>query len=293
MGIIIREKPLKNKCKSLYLDICFDGRRSYETLYLYLQPGTGSKIRELNKEARERAEKIKAKRWGEILTGIHGIEMKRNNRINVFDFLNAVVNEMELNNNRKIFKAALKQLSEYRNSSVLFPSDVTERFLEGYYDHLVKNFKGETPITYFKKIRRLLDLATKEKMFSVNPASDIKGRKYERREKDTLTEDELRLMVNTQCHNPDVKYGFLFSCNTGLRHCDIRQLRWNNINGKTLEFIQQKTKVKVCLELSTDALSILEKFPRNREFVFSLPTHRGCLIILHGKSTQIDPLIPA
>lgn len=87
MSIKIREKTLKNKSKSLYLDICFDGKRDYEFLKIYLLPGTGPKVREQNKVLREYAEQIRNKRWGEILNNIHGVEIKQRKKINLFNYL--------------------------------------------------------------------------------------------------------------------------------------------------------------------------------------------------------------
>ena len=46
----LREKPLKDGQKSLYLDIYVNGARSYEFLKLYLQPET-SKIAKEKKQA--------------------------------------------------------------------------------------------------------------------------------------------------------------------------------------------------------------------------------------------------
>lgn len=280
MSIKIREKKLKNKGKSLYLDICYNGRRSYEFLHIYLNPGSSHRIREENKNMREAAEIIKSRRWGEILTSLHGVEIIKKKNVNLLEYLGLIVENMEEGSSKTIYDAALKQLAEYHRNKRLFPSDVSERFLEEYYDYLAKKFKGETPITYFKRLKKLLGIATKDKLFTINPASDIRGRKYTRNEKPTLTEEEIIRLINTECRNEDVKYGFIFSCNTGLRFSDVNQLKWKDIKGRSITLIQQKTKNKLDVELSEDAISILANQKRKNEKVFNLPTHTGCLKIL-------------
>ena len=45
----LREKPLKDGVKSLYLDIYQDGQRHYEYLKLYINPGTDPITRKKNK----------------------------------------------------------------------------------------------------------------------------------------------------------------------------------------------------------------------------------------------------
>lgn len=51
-----------------------------------------------------------------------------------------------------------------------------------------------------------------------------------------LTIDEVKRMVETPCPNELVKKAYLFSCFTGLRISDVRNLEWNDVsvdNGQT------------------------------------------------------------
>ena len=86
MGCTIRQRKQKNKEISLYLDTIYNGVRTYEFLGLKLKPEKSIKDREYNKEIKEIAEKIKTQRWFEIINEIYGVECKKNNRVNFFDF---------------------------------------------------------------------------------------------------------------------------------------------------------------------------------------------------------------
>ncbi|MCM1142473.1 MAG: site-specific integrase, partial [Muribaculum sp.] len=58
----IRFKELNDGCKSIYLDIYLNGKRKYEFLKLYINPGTDKQTLLANEEAMRMAEAIKAER---------------------------------------------------------------------------------------------------------------------------------------------------------------------------------------------------------------------------------------
>ena len=64
--VTIREKKLQDGRLSLYLDIYTKGKRTYEFLKLYLVPAKTKQERDQNKQTRQLAEAIKAKRIVEI-----------------------------------------------------------------------------------------------------------------------------------------------------------------------------------------------------------------------------------
>ena len=86
-------------------------------------------------------------------------------------------------------------------------------------------------------------------------------------------------MAKTPCQNQTIKRAFIFSCCTGLRFCDIKALKYSDIDfasGK-LTIDQQKTGKPVNIDLNTTAKSILSEPGEPNTLVFILPTFEGCV----------------
>ena len=181
----------------------------------------------------------------------------------------------------KVFKrgytGVLNKLKEFAGKNVLYTTEITESYLNKFYDFLETTLTGETPASYFKKLKRLLKEATKQKLFTHDPASDFRCRKFESKEKEILTFDEIRVLISASCPNQEVKKAFIFSCLTGLRWCDVKELQGNAINGNRLELIQKKTKVKVSGILNSDALKLINTSCKDTQLMFQLPSHTACL----------------
>lgn len=82
----LREKTLKNGSKSLYLDIYYNGVRTYEYLHLYLNPGTDEVTKAKNKAIMKAANVLQARRLIELESGKAGIITERNKKIKFTDY---------------------------------------------------------------------------------------------------------------------------------------------------------------------------------------------------------------
>lgn len=285
MAIFVREKKLKNGDRSLYLDICYKGVRSYEFLNIYLKPET-LKNRRFNDEMKEYAERIKAKRWNDILSNNYDLPVVVNSRINFFEFADSYISENI--HYKKGYTAAIKMFKSFKGKGVLYTTEITEKYLNQFYDYLETQLHGETPSSYFKRLKRIFKAATKERLFLVNPAADIKCRPFESEEKDTLTFEEIKKLISAACPNGEVKAAFIFSCLTGLRWCDLKALRSNQINGDELTLTQKKTKVKATIALNQDAQNLIRNRLKGKDLVFNLPSHTGALKSLRKLLVNAD-----
>jgi integrase len=117
-----------------------------------------------------------------------------------------------------------------------------------------------TAATYFSIFKAVLKQAFIEGYFSVDISARIKGIQEQESRREHLTVEELNLLAETPCDRPILKRAALFSALTGLRHCDIQKLKWEEIqkDGETyrLNFTQQKTKGVEYMPISEQAYSL-------------------------------------
>ncbi|WP_353723164.1 site-specific integrase [Dyadobacter sp. 676] len=147
------------------------------------------------------------------------------------------------------------------------------------------------PHDYFSKFKKLVKAATRDKLFTSNPAAEIVNKTDKQRiAKDVLSTDELQALAGAYCGNQHVKRAFLFACNTGLRFCDIVELKWRNIKSGTLSIDQQKTDRKVTINLNSTAIRLMGDSQGPDDSVFSLPSHNAVLKCLAnwGKRAKIE-----
>ena len=94
-------------------------------------------------------------------------------------------------------------------------------------------------------------------MLTVSPALEIYNKKSLGLSKDVLTSEEIQILANTYCGNPEVKRAFLFACFTGLRYCDVKEVTWGHINNQNLKIKQAKTGKPVSINLNTTAQKLI------------------------------------
>ena len=100
----------------------------------------------------------------------------------------------------------------------------------------------------------------------------MKGIKEKETHREFLSLDELKRLVETPCTNPVLKRAALFSALTGLRHSDIRKMKWGEIEEKdgkfTLKYTIQKTSKYDELPISEQAMQLCGERRNPDEFVF-------------------------
>jgi integrase len=124
-----------------------------------------------------------------------------------------------------------------------------------------KRLSGVSAYHYFCSFKSMLAEATAEQAIIINPITYMRSSDMPQRPiviKAFLHADEVVRLVNTPCLNQAVKQGFLFSCFTGLRLGDIRNIRWRDIQKTGDDYrysiIMQKTQQPIANKLNEDAL---------------------------------------
>ena len=277
MKTILRYKPAANGYETIYLDTCYQGRRKYKMLGLKVKrvpqtPEDRRRRKELENLAREIANKIDT----DLLKGKLRMEEKKDLNVDFIKFSNEWIRNSEGIIDIRIYRAAISKLKLFSGES-LYCYEIDEGFLERFYRYLHRSLTGVTPHNYMKKLKIIIKAAKKSNHFYEDPTENLKLKKGKSAEKDYLTFEEINLLHRTTCSNELVKRAALFACNTGLRFCDIVRLNWGNINDRTMNIIQAKTKVPVTIILNENALALAGKRKENHELVFPLCSHTAVL----------------
>lgn len=268
----LKRKPImKGKMQSLYLDYYLgkhaivDGdtgeakettsrKRQFLGLHIYTNPATPIE-RNHNEETIIQAELMRENARKEFLNGKgFAFEVKKTANFEFWSWLECYRRKYTKSDFRVInsaiygFKEYLKGCDKYRGLLVkMNPTELTHEMCEGFAEYLMRTHKGEGAVTYWQRFCKVIKAAIKDGVLTNNPCIDIQVfANDERIEKETLTEDEIAQLM--QCENSnlnqDVKRAFLFCVYTGMRYCDVRQLKWSSIDTveKQLDFVQSKVK---------------------------------------------------
>lgn len=134
-----------------------------------------------------------------------------------------------------------------------------------------KRVSARTADTYCQTFRTMLNEAVREGLMDKNPWNSletIEKIKKPESKREYLTIDEIRSMIATDCPNELVKKAYLFSCFTGLRISDVKNLKWGDIyheNGQTyVSVVMVKTTKPLYIPLSGQALKWMPEKEEDR-----------------------------
>ena len=287
MGVKLRENIKKTGAKSYFLDITANGKRYKEYLSIHSAPKPRTKADfEANKQSRELAESIRAKRELELQAQDYNITPTFKKTIDFVAYFEKYVEDYP-HKDLRIVKYSKKWFVDYLESKgikTIKPKQLDENLCRGYLEFMQKGLNGETPYNYFSKFKRVVNQAIKDKIMAENPTAGLTAVRDQGLKKDILSYKEIELLGKTYCGNKDVKRAFLFSLFSGLRWCDVSELTFKNIDSANgvLIFSQAKTKhssknSSVRMDLSPMLLKLIGKPGKATDKVFILPSHTGAL----------------
>jgi integrase/recombinase XerD len=253
--------------------------REYEYLDLYLidKPKTPAD-RQTNKEILALAESIKSKRELEIKNGVYGFRNEFKQQANFIDYFKALVDSKETKGNLGNWFSTLKHLEAFTGNKTTF-KEIDSQFVENFKAYLNKTTKKDgkplndtSKASYFAKFKASLQKAIKDKIIIGNPADGVENFKRIEPQREYLTLDEVRKLVQTECRYDVLKRAFLFSCLTGLRWSDCNNLLWQDVQqineGWRIHFKQQKTKRIQYLDINTQARELMQEQNNPQDKVF-------------------------
>ena len=102
-----------------------------------------------------------------------------------------------------------------------------------------------TASTYFSIVKAGLKQAFIDEYLTVDVSEKVKNIPTKESRREVLTIEEVNKLANTPCSNNVLRRASFFSILTGLRHCDIQELKWGQIvrhnDSWRINFDQEKT----------------------------------------------------
>ncbi len=270
--VTLRKRPLPSGKTTLYLDYYPPirdpktgkmSRREYLGIYLVTKPRTQQE-RDLNKDKLIAAEGIRAQREISILNGVHGFINKDTPKE---DFLAYYKQHLEDKNQKWI--RVYDHFRIYCGGSCKM-ADITIDFCDGFKNYLLdaqqlkhpdRKLARNSAVGYWSTFRAFLAIAWKDRKLTENVNDYLESIDDIETHREYLTLEELQQLSNTPCRNETIKRASLFSCLTGLRFGDIRDLQWENITispdgGHCLRLTTEKTKTTTTLPITQEALDL-------------------------------------
>jgi integrase len=266
MPVHIRERKRASGKVFLYLDVYEDGKREQESTGLWYTAKSSNK-----REIKEKARDLARRREEELAKG-KTIEKSKTDFIEYF--------EEKSKTKHSPYSTALYHLKAFNEESNLVKTPfkkLNDTYFLDFTDFLLTRVGQNTAHNILIMIKVILNLAVKEKIISVSPARFVSVKKVDV-DRAFLTIDELKNMAAAECPHKEVKRAFLFSCYTGLRRSDVKNLTWGNIKNDQIHFRQKKTRGVEYLPLNEQAKKLLyQNIPENviplpDQKIFKLPT---------------------
>ena len=277
-------------------------RRESLSLYLWHNPRTPQQRQE-NKDTLAIANKIRRDRANDIAEPEKKVELQTKKAdVNFLDYMQEYVDNytkadvrvMQMAVNR--FKNFLKDTPEYTIfADFIKPNQIDCDMIEVFIEYLQHTSKGDGAKTIYQRFKKVIRYAVANDVMRKNPCINKQGQNITIKVddgaivKDVLSPEEIKKLIETHYpkENLQVRNAFLFSLNTGMRWCDVKDLTFGNFDfaNRTFSYNQNKTKghsskSNVSLPLTDALLALMGEQPEARdkdELVFALPSHTMAL----------------
>jgi len=266
----VRTKKLADGTESYYLDIYFNGKRSYEFLRMYLLPEINPMIREQNRATMMAVESIKSKRIIELTYSKAGLKKTSvRSKILLDDWMRTYLAEQERKGVRglKLLRTVCQLLPLYKKNVKM--SEIDKNWCLSFIDWIQHTYKTrwgnplapKSAADYVGYFSTALNAAVRAEVIPENPImtfAPTERIKVPESKREYLTIDEIKALINTESPREDVKRAYLFACYCGLRLSDVYALRWRDIiqDGEQyrVSIVMKKTTAPIYLPLSKHAV---------------------------------------
>ena len=268
--------------------------RKKESLHLYLLKKPHTPIeRQTNTETLAIAKEIRNEKEQELNKDRTGKRVLKDRKINFIDYFQAY-NDRYTKKDIRMMQIALQRFKDFLSNTPEYerfiksikPEQLTHDMIVDFTDYLQSRSVGEGAKSIYQRFKKVIKYAIEHDIMIKNPCTGIVIKVDEQvLKKAILSLDEERELMNTtyEHQNPIVRNAFIFCLYTGLRFCDVKDLKYSNVDysNKLLSFEQNKTKGHsaasgVVIPLNDGLLSLIGK-GENDDLIFILPSHTMCL----------------
>lgn len=185
------------------------------------------------------------------------VEKKAKGQVNFIDYFAKVTETRHKKSSKSIivnWNRVQELMKIYTEGKPLPFSKIDLRLIDSFKTFLLTAPQGggksgiisqNTASTYFSIFKAAVHQAFIDGYLDVDLAAKVKGVPEEESRREYLTIEELNLLAATPCNYPMLKKAAFFSALTGLRHCDIRKMTWQELSKEgdhyRINFTQEKT----------------------------------------------------
>jgi site-specific recombinase XerD len=280
MSVTLRKRMQADGSTSLLLDIYHNGKRRYEFLkHLKLVKPANPADRANNKNQEAQAKAIAIQRAAELQANDYNMVSDAGKKTIVVRWMQSYVddyNKGDKRNMQGVTRRFDKWLMDTGNNNLTF-NQLTESMVTDFKEYLNETSEGEGSASYFARFKKMMKSAYRAGLMLKNPSADVPNKNDGAKKKAVLTLDEIRLLAQTPIQSDEIRRAALFSCVTGLRWIDVKNLKWQAIDipNKRMDFEQTKTEKDNSVPLNDTAIMLLGAPGNKTANVFDLPTANG------------------
>jgi integrase len=246
MSIELREKPISNGRLSLYLQIYTKGqklKKEFLGLYILAKPKTSL----------QRNENTKISALAELKLSERKIELAKNGGVihsKASMTLAVYCQDIGIGKKAEKTKSAWKELVDHLNKAKIGDikvSSLTVQDCQAFRTYLTRGPLAQSSQSkYFGLFRTAIRDAHMANFIPIGLHDRVNSIPRGNATKEFLRQEELDRLFSTPVRSALTRKAFLFSCLTGMRHSDIKTLKWSNVHdlpdgGCQLRYTMQKT----------------------------------------------------
>ena len=184
-------------------------------------------------------------------------------------------------------KQAFRRYKEFLTVTCISEDTPSPATIRQFVNYLNTHSRGGGAASTFARFKKAVAYAQECGIMDCNPCKGIRCHgNGDDLVKDILSTDEIRRLTSTHYHGErtEIRQAFIFCLYTGTRFCDVKALKYKNIdyNNSFISFYQAKTqnnssRSRVYIPLRQDIIKMLGRSDSSDRLIFNLPSHTSCL----------------